>query len=96
MIHLLTDVSRESGNKVMIQIFPQKFVCCRMNSVSSLMECIFPIDVMEYLSNTYTVSCGDNCFFVILVFIFSKWLLRTDKKWITATLNCIISVARPG
>ena len=64
-----------------------------MNSVSSLMECIFPVDIMEYLSNAYAISCGDNCFFVILIFIFSKWLLRANKKWITAALNRIISVA---
>ena len=48
---------------------------------------------MEHLSNAYAVSCGDNCLFVILIFIFSKWLLRTNKKWITAALNRIIGVA---
>ena len=57
------------------------------------MECIFPVDIMEHLSNAYAVSCGDNCLFVILIFIFSKWLLRTNKKWITAVLNRIIGVA---
>ena len=57
------------------------------------MECIFPVDIMEHLSIAYAVSCGDNCLFVILIFIFSKCLLRTNKKWITAALNRIIGVA---
>ena len=72
MIHLLTDIFWESGNKVVVQIFSQKPVCCRMDSVGSLMECIFPVDIMEHISNAYAVSCGDNCLFVILIFVFSK------------------------
>ena len=60
------------------------------------MECIFPVDIMEYLSNAYAVSRGDNRLFVIFIFIFSKWLLRTNKKWITTALNRIIGVARPS
>ena len=51
---------------------------------------------MEYISNAYAVSCGDNRLLVIFIFIFSKWLLRTNKKWITTALNRIIGVARPS
>ena len=57
------------------------------------MESIFSIDIVKYLSNAYAVSRSDNCFFVVLVFILSKRLLRTDKKRVATTLNRIIRVA---
>lgn len=65
-----------------------------MNPISSLMECVFSVDIMEYFSNANAISCGDNGFFIILIFIFSKWILRAYKKWIAPLPNRIVGIAR--
>ena len=93
MKHLLCDVLREISNKVVIQVLTKKLICCRMNSIGSLMESIFSVDIVKYLSNAYAISRGDNCFFIVLVFVLGKRLLRANKEWITTAFNCVVGVA---
>ena len=40
-------------------------------SICSLMQSIFPLNVMKYFSDTYTITCGNYCGFIVFIALFS-------------------------
>ena len=55
------------------------------------MKCIFAIDIMKNLTNT-TFTWYDDCFFIILIIIFSFDGLRPYKEWIRTFILCLITI----
>lgn len=55
------------------------------------MKCIFAIDIMKNLTNT-AFTWYDDCFFIILVIVFSFDGLRPYKEWIYTFIICFITI----
>ena len=55
------------------------------------MKCIFAIDIMKNLTNT-AFTWYDDCFFIILVIVFSFDGLRPYKEWIHTFILCLITI----
>lgn len=61
-------------------------IISNMNSVGSLMQRIFPLNKMKYLSDTYTISRCNNRSFIKFKFVFPPHFLRPYKERIFALL----------
>ena len=55
------------------------------------MKCIFAIDIMKNLANT-AFTWYDDCFFIILIIIFSFDGLRPYEEWIRTFILCLITI----
>ena len=64
-----------------------------MNAIRSLMKCIFSLNIVVYFSNARTITSCYDCCFIILIIIFSQWLLRTNKKRIFAIFHRLVRIA---
>ena len=64
-----------------------------MNTVSSLVESILSIYIMEHLADAYTISRCNNGFFIVFILIFRKRFLRPNVEWVFPIFDSIISIA---
>ena len=67
-----------------------------MDAVCPLMQRIFALNIVENLTDTNAITCGDDCGFIELILILSQRLLRTNiervftlvKSFVCITASC--------
>lgn len=62
-----------------------------MYSINSLVQSVFPFNIMEYIPNP-SFARNNYCFFIKLIGSTMKHIFRPNKKWISPVCNSILTI----
>ena len=91
--YILLNIWQEFGFHIVKEETRRYIRCIYMDSVRSLVQCIFSLDIVVNLAYANTIARCYNCSFVIFIVILSQRLLRANKERILPIFNCFICIA---